>query len=143
MDGSNLSSSATKWGIQAYNATVYASNNTIQNVGVGIGSYHNASVISSANTFTNILSSCYLLTDLSLTIRGSDTVSNAENWMTGNNYAGRPFVCSYGNLKAELLALNTNNAVSEPFYANSNNPVCICQGSKVLNVLTGAEVSFT
>lgn len=143
IDGANMENAGSTYSFQLRESHLYITGCEIKNVSTGFLPYREGSVTTNGVNFKNLATACYSVGNLSVTIKGKDTVTNCAKWVIGNLDSGRPFVVAKNAISNSLLALNSASAVSVPFYYDSNNPVCVCQGTKVYNILTGAAVTIS
>ncbi len=145
IDGTNIQvqGSNVTTAVHLRESHVYLTASTVKNLAVGVSTYREGECTSNATTFVNVTSNCYNLASLSLIMKGQDTLTNTSRWMYGNLDTGIPFTIAKSKVKSALLSKNSGSVVSMPFYFDSSNQICICAGTKVFNVLTGAEVTIS
>lgn len=142
IDGANLQGTGTKTGIlirETYN--MYVTGCTFSNLARGTSSYRYAGLTVNGNTFNDV-GYCYNLGGCELSIRATDTISNVTNWLLGSTSTARAFSINRDNINATLLAKIGTSVVSQPFYYDASNPVCVIQGTNIYNILTGNTVSI-
>lgn len=140
IDCTNMTDASNR-AVEVREAILYLTSCSISNFYAGIIAYRYGEVTTNNVDFANG-TYCYLLSNLSVYVRGNDTASSVTNWMFGDLNDGRPYVISKNCIDAALVALNSLSSVSEPLYYDSSNPVCIMQGTHLHNVLTGVEVTL-
>ena len=138
LDGANLATSANRYLLQIREGDAYINDCTFKNSDVGIVSYREGKVTTNIAKF-DIVSYCINVSNLSLFIRGLDTINNVTNWLSGGGRAVS--INNASNINDTLLAKVYKAVVSEPFYVSDTYPLCIMRGAKIY-AITGTEITL-
>lgn len=141
LDCANIVSDYYTRAIDVRESTVYITGCTVKNSHHGAAAYRYGELISKDTAFEDV-THAYNLKNLTVEIRGTDTITNVTDWMLGDLDGGRPYTISKASVDAALIATNTPSAMSLPFYWDSTNKTCILQGTKLFDLLTGTEVTI-
>lgn len=140
LDGANLSTSANRYLLQIREGDAYINDCTFKNSDVGIVSYREGKVTTNIAKFDTV-SYCINVSNLSLFIRGLDTINNVTNWLGGGGRAVS--INNASNIDATLLAKVYKAVISEPFYVSDTYPLCVMRGNKVFAFSSETEVPIS
>lgn len=145
IDGGN-SSLSSMMGVRAFACyNVFISGGTrFKDLRTGVITTQGSEVFANGAVFENMGLCCYAVNAMNLTIRVADDISNVGSGKyLYTNGSGAPSRLMFvpNTMTAAKAALCTSTVVSQPFYLDSTNVICVLADSKIYNLLTGAEVT--